>query len=396
MAVDFGDERSKVRIHAIVLTRNRPETLRRCLAAVLASTSTQDTVTILDDSDSEFFAVNAAVLEQATKVSPPNLIHVTTPRAKEALSRSVSMPAPVWMLRTAPRDIAPLRNLSLLLSVLVAAETTVLIDDDIHGFDLTSIHDKVDALASLNMGVVLGSEIRGIHESDLITKLSDAIDHLDKLGHGGETDSIRDLFQIRGDPGNESNCGYVSGGFMAFRIPKECCFAFPPGYNEDWIWCLLHGGNPRFRVMRTSDVIVHDPPSLRKPTREDASFELVGDLLFDCAEELRHLRDYHPVGRLKRFSQQFPGTDSMPANRVLELLEKASTLRQNGELPPVLDDYGLAVLSDMLRTGELAVDARQLLRDWSDDAVAKHESFAATLSNERTMTSLYQILQVKC
>lgn len=46
MAVDVDRCRPTARIHAIVLTRDRPETLRRCLATALLSLGTEDVITI--------------------------------------------------------------------------------------------------------------------------------------------------------------------------------------------------------------------------------------------------------------------------------------------------------------------------------------------------------------
>src|SRR5215210_7936789 len=115
------------RIHAIVLTRDRPETLRRCIVTALASLGPEDMLTILDDSVPTLSPVNAALLAANPSVSSPTRVYLSTLRAQELLTRAVSRPDLIWLSRTATRDIAPLRNLSLLLSVVVPAEITIFI-----------------------------------------------------------------------------------------------------------------------------------------------------------------------------------------------------------------------------------------------------------------------------
>ena len=259
------------RIHAIVLTRDRPETLRRCIATALSSLGPNDVLTILDDSSPAGPRTDASLLAMASIGPAPIRIYVSTVFAIEMITRSVSSSAQLWLSKTAPRDIAPLRNLSLLLSVAVPAQTTVFIDDDIHGFNLAETHLKVSALVQSGGGVVAGAHIGGINEMDTITRLSEAIDMIEDLPPGMEPQSVRDLFHTRGSShtGGGGVARYLSAGYLAFRLPSERLFAFPPGYNEDWLWCLLHAEYPKVRILCLDEAVIHDPPSVRRPTRED-------------------------------------------------------------------------------------------------------------------------------
>ena len=184
------------RIHAIILTQDRPETLRRCIGTALPSLGAQDTLTILDDSLSPVSPANAALLSMSLDVLGPTRIHLSIQRAREIIRRSVSRSALFWLSKTAPRDIAPLRNLSLLLSTAVPAETTILIDDDIRGFDVVATHQRISALAQGTWGVIAGAEIGGINEKDTITRLTDALEVLAKLPPGAATESAQDLFHV--------------------------------------------------------------------------------------------------------------------------------------------------------------------------------------------------------
>lgn len=383
------------RIHAIVLTWNRPETLHRCIATALSSLGPQDLLTIIDDSLPTIFPTNATLLEMTPTVPAPTRIHISTMRACEVITQSVSGSYLSWLLKTAQRDIAPLRNLSLLLSTVVQAETTVLIDDDIHGFDLAATHSRINELSQSSKGVIAGAVIRGINEYDTITRLNDAVKMIEKLPAGTKVESIRDLFRTCDTSSSDagSACRYVSAGYMAFRLPPERIFAFPPGYNEDWLWCILQGGETQERVMCLGESVKHDPPSVRRPTREDLLFELGGDLVFDCFEELYIESELNPETILSRLLEKFPGPDSMPSARVLELLDTVSASNQDENSLIALEEYGLAVLADMLHAGDLDMDWEQFLIDWRDDAIAKHRTVAATLKNEDAIPALQTLLQ---
>lgn len=393
MTTDRGGNHVDIRIHAIVLTRDRPETLRRCIATALSSLGDHDRLTILDDSLPAVAPANAALLAVAPRVSAPTRVHLPMALAREVIVRSVSVPALLWLSKTAPRDIAPLRNLSLLLSAAVPAETTVLIDDDIYGFDLVATHHRTSKLAQASRGVIAGAEISGINEQDTITRLMGAIDMLEKLPPRAKVKSIQDLFHVP-DSSPSDVCSvvrYVSAGYLAFRLPPERLFAFPPGYNEDWLWCLLHGGDETVRIWRSGEVVVHDPPSVRRATREDVIFELVGDLVFDCLEERHGGNDLDPEVVLTDISARLPNPAWMPSARVLELMEKARISSRHGGSLRLLEEYGLAVLTDMLRSGELDMDGSRVLTDWCRNAIAKQRSVAATLRDEKAMPVLQSL-----
>ena len=390
MVADGGRSHVDTRIHAIVLTQNRPETLGRCIATALSSLGPQDTLTILDDSLPMVSRANAALLAATPNSSAGTRVHLSISRAREVIAQSVSPRGLLWMTKTAPRDIAPQRNLALLLNVAMPAETIVLIDDDIYGFDLTATHYKTDRLTVIGGGVIVGADIRGINETDTIRRLSDAIDKLEKIPIGTKIEAVANLFQVPGSSPSRfgSVFRHVSAGYLAFRLPSDRLFAFPPGYNEDWLWCLVHRGDTKVRILRSGETVVHDPPEVRKSTRDDLLFELLGEFVFDCFEEQDGTNYLSPEAALRYLSGRLPSPDWMPAARALDLIEKARCSTQNGACLAVLGEYGLAVLEDMLRSGELEMDGTQALTDWCDDAIAKQRAFAATLRNKGAMFGL--------
>jgi len=380
------------RIHVIILTKDRPEELHRCIETVLSSFGPDDMLTILDDSLSPFPLKSSALA--ASKVERDTLLHLSVARARDALVRLLPRAHSVWLSKTAPRDIAPQRNIALLLSIIVAAETTVLVDDDIVGFNLLRTHEHLAEYARSSPGIIAGADIAGISELEIITRFAGAITAIEKLPADTEIDSVCELFRAESCPASPagSSARYVSGGYLAFRIPTDRRFAFPPGYNEDWLWCILHGRDDRVRVLRLGESVIHAPPSIRCSTREDALFELQGDIVFDCLEEHSRGKNLDPESALLRLSGEIPDGESMPFVRTSELLARARSLKKNHHLCNKIEECGLAVLADMLRQGELEMDGGRVLADWCFDAVAKHRSFAAALHDQTTTLTLKNML----
>lgn len=323
------------------------------------------------------------------------MIHLSANQTMEAVSKSSATHHCMWSSRISTRDIAPLRNLSLLLSAAAPAQTTVLIDDDVHGFDLNSSHHLISKFATDGSGIIIGSEMDGISELDIITRLADTIEMIESSYACDSIWSPRDLFHVRSLPpaGGEYASPYVSGGYLAFRIPPHLLFAFPPGYNEDWLWCLLHGGSAQVSILRSGTRVVHDPPFIRKPTREDIVHELSGDLVFDSLEEAQRAAFFDPETALRELAHRLPDFDSMPCPRAVELVERTKTLTTGRVSFQMLEDYGLRILAEMLRSGELELDEKRILPEWCEDAIPKHKSFLGILRDENAMHALTHLVE---
>ncbi len=374
--------RDTTRVHAVILTRDRPEALERCVHAALSTLGADDAVTVLDDSCAMISHENDAVLAQAARHSVAQLTHLRAERLHHVIARATAGQSPLWQFRTAPRDIAPLRNLTLLLSAAIDARTTVLVDDDICHFDLEATHRVLEAHCRASGALLVGAEIRGTTEQDTVTRLSDAIHLLESKTHNS-TVPADEFFRMPPDSdGRRADAsGWLSAGYMAFRLPPTSLFAFPPGYNEDWLWCLLHGAGGQARLLRADQAVVHKPPLLRRSSRDDILFELAGDLILDCLVESRDGTPKRPESVLEDLADRAPDPLVMPSVRAEEVLEQARGLSENahGRAVTELESYGLSVLREMLHSGELEMDGTTTLRAWSADAAAKHRSFATTL-----------------
>ena len=391
-----ADHRVSTRIHALILTRDRTDLLARCVDTALCTLRADDALTILDDSCETMSRGNAMVLTDAARRSMARLTHLPSQRVLDAVVGGTCRPRALWQSRTAPRDIAPLRNLSLLISAVIGADTTVLVDDDICEFDLEATHRIVDEFDRSPGGVIVGAKITGTSELDTITKLFDAMCALETSSLN-TTLRAEELFRMsRGhDDHNPVGCRWVSGGYMAFRLPSMSLFAFPPGYNEDWLWCLLHCALEDTRVLRADQSVVHNPPSLRHPTPVDLLFELVGDLIFDGLPTRHYGRLIRPDSVLEDLAQHAPVSSDMPLVRAGEVVQQARKLSTNGHRRVLseLDTYGLGVLRRLLQSGELEMNGSAVMKAWSVDAAEKHRSFAATLGAESARVALGALLQ---
>lgn len=378
-----GRPRSAPRVHAIILTRDRTDVLARCVENAISTMRPTDVLTVLDDSCKEIVSANRLILGAAARRSITKVTHLPVERAHDVIRLRTGGPKALWQRKTAPRDIAPLRNLSLLVSWVIGAHTTVLIDDDVYDFDLDTTQAILDAVEGGAGGAVVGAEIRGTSEQDTITRLSDAMSSLDSNIKGPA--SVEDLFRaLPGSyAGGEAPDRCVSAGYMAFRLPPARLLAFPPGYNEDWLWCLLLGARGDTAVVRSRQSVIHAPPTVRQPTRADILFELAGDLVLDCLAERSDAGMSGPSAPLEELSWYLPDPSALPLARADALRKQVESAWEDRRRPVLhqLQSYGLAVVEEMRRSGDLAMDARGFLRAWSADATARARSFSATLGS---------------
>ena len=372
-----------IRMHAIILTQNRAEVLKRSVSTALRKLGRCDVLTVLDDSAAKAAAENADLLTAVARQSPAMVAHLLPARLYETIAGVTGGSALEWQSRTAQRDIAPLRNLALLLSAAVRARTTILIDDDICGFDLELTHERLEQLAAGSQDLIMGAEIGGQSEMDTITQLHESIRRpearqisrtipLDELSH--KIDTGHDTRDIK--------CGWVSAGYMAFNLNPTRLFAFPPGYNEDWLWCLLHSISGKVRVVRGGQVVQHAPPEPRRATPSDILFELAGDLVFDCLCVHREGGKRTPLATLATLARHTPSPEVLPTTRIAEVVELARQSTSNGRVRTCLKDPGLNAVKTVMRSRDLRIRESAILPDWCNDAIAKHKSYSPLPTNE--------------
>ena len=117
----FGSKR----VHAIILTRERTDLLKRCVTTALSTLGPDDLLTVVDDSCTAASQENAGALVAAAHCSSTPLIYLRTEAVQDGVGRALGGRT-LWQSKTAARDIAPVRNLSLLVSRVVRARMTVI------------------------------------------------------------------------------------------------------------------------------------------------------------------------------------------------------------------------------------------------------------------------------
>src|SRR5205807_1133458 len=103
-------------------------------------------------------------------------------------------------------------------------------------------------------------------------------------------------------------------------------------------------------------------------------FELVGDLVFDCLEQRSNHGHRDPVSELKRLSGHLPDRLSMPSSRASHLVARLESSQNGRGRHSVLQEFGLSLITDMMRKGELDMDGKEVLSNWCSDAVEKHRA----------------------
>ena len=349
------------RVHAIILTQDRPEELSRCVATALTTLTQCDVLTVLDDSKPGNAAANLARSGMAARRSSTAVFHLLADQLHNAVALAHGGFSMAWQAKTAVRDIAPLRNLSLLLAATVAAKTTVLIDDDVTSFDLLGTHSFLAEQPRGPNGTIVGAHIGGSTEMDTVTRLQDALGRLMKRSHAKPT-SVAELFAASVDTEVQrtDECAWVSAGYLAFNISPSRFIGFPPGYNEDWLWCLLQHAERGTRIVRNGQLVLHEPRLLRRPTCSDVRFELAGDLILDALVECWQGDSNDGTSTLERLRRHAPSGSILPATRVLEALQRASEVERLGRMDPDLWDYGLRILVEIARSDTLEADGRPL------------------------------------
>jgi hypothetical protein len=376
----------RVRTHAIILTCNRPTTLQRCLQIAAATSGPEDVVTVLDDSGTAAFEANAESVRQYRRCWTSAIRHVPADWLHAAIE-SKSHGRTSWQTRSNPRDIAPVRNLGLVLARSMRSDETILIDDDVTCFDLGLTRRLLNDCAE-QQNVILGARISGLSDLDTLSRLEHAMLELAKSSEQHH----QDVWSLFGAP-EEPDWSFLgglqcpSGGYLGFRLPDTNVCAFPPGYNEDWLWSLLQR-TEGVQVLCSSQVVVHDPPTVRRSSRADIIFELTGDLSVRslaavCTTALGTRQALSAMNHLE------PPHCELPATRAAEIWEQYARLASDARHENVksLAVYGAAAVGALVQARELDAYGRHKLREWSEDAVGRQADFAASIGDACSVAS---------
>lgn len=364
----------------IVLTRNRPRTLDRCVDKAFKSLGRSDALLVLDDSTKRYQQRNHSVLVENLR-GQTSVMHLSVQRCLDTLTTYLPASSLEWTERTAQRDIAPIRNISLLLSQCFQAEHVLLVDDDISEFDVVTTRHWVTGLAKKYGNVVVGAHIGGVDETDIISRLESGIKRsCTCANNGGVRISARESFTVVPvATDNARRSEFVSGGYLSFKFAPDVLEPFPPGYNEDWLWCLFLQKVGIASVFRIPQVVKHSPVVIRRPSEDDVFFELRGDLALQN-EMARQVSGCGPRGILAGsddacWTQEDDNDD--PERRVETLLTQVE--KHEDQCGSFISDrfrpFGLEVLKRMQTDLRLRLDWSDEFQRWKLLSLRNRDSF---------------------
>lgn len=283
-----------------VLTKDRPDVLARSLS-VLADHHPGIAVVVIDDS-----AAQSAVEKNRRAIfraASLGAAHHITGAAVSALCREVDDATgrrgalgPL-LSRPTPRDISGLRNLALVASSALRPSTIFCIDDDVVACvprrGLPCFLDAVSSRHRNRRNAVIGARMGGIADDSYAGRLcrlceSGAGAGAALLGHEGgilppSAGWRSDRNPLWTEPAvrrpRARRVQHVSGGMMAARIGPRHAVPFPPGYNEDWNWCLLQSMLEGTEVLVDGHPAYHSPPGLHRPDAAGIAWETLGDIM---------------------------------------------------------------------------------------------------------------------
>lgn len=379
----------------IILTRNRPRTLRRCINTAFQSIGIADTLIVLDDSDEWYVQENHAVLTNGATATP--IVHISTVALLNVLKQYLPTSALEWTKRTAQRDIAPIRNASLILSKCFEAGHVLLIDDDITGFDIRVTRNWVARLAQKHHSVVVGAHIGGLDEADVITRLTRGIERACTCNNREDpTINVREVFTVT-PKADEMQCETenVSGGYLSFRFPSAALEPFPPGYNEDWLWCLSLKGKRTASVFRIPQVVIHDPPVIREPSENDLLFEVRGDMVL--MHKLDHYRACKRAGMPTNGDEwrTQENANKAPVTWVEELLTQIAEHEGacGAFISKQFSAFGLDLLGRMYAEGRFHLDWTRELESWKCQWERNRNSFCEAANHPLTAALISRVIK---
>ena len=358
---------SRMPMNIIILTCNRPDIMIRCVNQIKLFSN--DNLIIVDDSSNKEFINGKLLLEKANITYPT--FHISTKQAFKSLKQLLPSSALLWTLKCGRRDISPQRNLALLFSIFNENESNLLIDDDITSFNIGFTRKKILQIKKTHKHFIAGVHISGIDERSSIERFKLAIENT-KI----KCNSTKELFKIPAIKilQKSKQVNFVSGGYLSFNISKETTnmLSFPPGYNEDWIWCYQNKHINKVKVFRLPQVVIHDPPEIKNISINDLEFEILGEIIVDLV--VNNLLEYpykyseeHSLELVKQY---------IPINLIVELID----LYDNCKNKSLISRYGLENLIRFYKTTLQNYNWIEKFKEWEHQTKITQNSFGITLS----------------
>lgn len=330
---------------AFILTKNRPEMLGRAVDAITGHHPDLPIV-VIDNSGRTAAAANRRILEDAE--TDDRICHMrrSDVRALGAEIRSISgRPHLDALCGGAPRDISGSRNLSLILSRALDLSTVFCVDDDMvtcrKDLGRPCFFDTVTSSHAKRSNAVIGGRMAGIMDDSYAGRLWSLCETGSRaVLYDACMESSRTEWRQAGHPlwrdsraarARPKRASHASGGLMAVQVPRRSLLPFPPGYNEDWNWCLLQSVMRGTAVLTDGRPSYHSPPGLRDLGAADIAWESLGDAMFYALRRASKERRRFALSQLRNFviSNDSIGIVKGQLTRTANLLD--SVAESNGE-----------------------------------------------------------------
>ena len=283
---------------AAILTRDRPEILERSIS-MLGDHHPGITAVVIDDSPAaSTVRNNKRALNRAGALGAA--YHITRKAAAGlgreidgALGRRGALDA--VMARAGQRDISGLRNLAVAASHALGPSTLFLIDDDVVPCvprrKLPCFLDTVESRHCGRQNAIIGGCMGGMVDDSYSGRLCRLCEVGGEalLDHEKHVQSSAVRWRFDNNPlwlepvvrrPRPRRVTHVSGGMMAIRVDPHHIVPFPPGYDEDWNWCLLQSMLSGTAVLVDGHPSYHSPPALRRLGAAGIVWETLGDIMF--------------------------------------------------------------------------------------------------------------------
>ena len=375
----------------VILTKNRTEMLGRAVGMITGH-HPDVPIIVIDNSGKRAAGANRRLLGDAG--AGGNIYHVTLPGVRalrDMIQRASGFPHLEALYSDALRDISGSRNLSLLLSAAMRPETVFCVDDDVvtcwQGRGPCFL-DTVESYAG-RTNLVIGGRMAGIIDDSYVGRLC----RLCEAGvpaslYQGRTASSATEWRLDGHPlwrdartarARRRKAPYASGGLSAIKVDRCSLLPFPPGYNEDWNWCLLQS------AMRGTDILIdghpsyHSPPVLRSPGASRVVWESLGDVMFYALQRASRTGRRFTIGQLRDFVTDGDSIRCVKGQMTytINLLDSVITGSRDGADAAAAHKRRLASAARMLAVQDM--DA--FTRSWFDAQEARIGSFAYMLGS---------------
>ena len=369
----------------VILTKDRPHTLYRCIQTIIKTNNHNSTWLIIDDSNQKFCKQNFLILQKFVLWN--NKIFHVTHKIRSFIIRTLEKELDKELCnetfqKTYTRDISGLRNLGLLCSVILDSKITFLIDDDIVIVKHNNFLNETILEHKTKSNCIIGANLGGIIDESYFGRILYLIaknlfsEWMKKNLSNSEINEYKKhpLWLRPKKIENIMDNKHASGGLLAFKLNRQSVIPFPSGYNEDWNWCLLQFMIKQTKIGHKKSGGQHIPPTFYSPTSRGMLWEQKGEVIFESLNQINMKRKKMSV---KTIQNEVKKTNALnetikemeqAKKSLVEFLLKTSNKKQKNEIKQeikkisnVVKSLNSFTLTDLIESWFYNFEKRQIL-----------------------------------